>query len=156
MRVFIGVGHGGPDPGAVGRVKEADANRTIALELKRLLESYGITVGISRTGDEEDRLADEIAEANAFAPDLAVEVHSNAGGGDGFEVYVQTNRYAAQSSALAKAIEAEVKAIGQHMKPQQMSKVCPGKKQFNDRIVLKREQIAVMHHCFVNRTTHNC
>lgn len=113
MKVFIGVGHGGPDPGAVGRVKEADANLTIALELKRLLEGRGIAVGISRTGDEEDRLAGEIAEANAFGPDIAVEVHNNAGGGDGFEAYVQTNRYAAQSAALARAIEAEVKAIGQ-------------------------------------------
>lgn len=113
MKVFIGVGHGGPDGGAVGRVKEADANLTIALELKRLLESYGLTVGISRTKDEEDRLAEEIAESNAFKPDIAVEVHNNAGRGDGFEVYVQTNLYADKSKALAKAVEAEVKAIGQ-------------------------------------------
>lgn len=113
-RVFIGVGHGGDDPGAVGKVVEADANLTIALEVKRILEANGVTVGISRTKDENDKLAEEIKEANAFKPDIAIEVHNNAGGGDGFEVYVQTNSYAAKSKALAQTIEKQVKAIGQN------------------------------------------
>lgn len=113
-RVFIGVGHGGADSGAVGRVVEKEANLTIALELKRLLEESGVTVGISRTRDENDDLMDEIRECNAFAPDLAVEVHNNSGGGDGFEVYIQTGGYAAESRAAAKAIEAQVIAIGQN------------------------------------------
>lgn len=112
-RVFIGVGHGGSDPGAVGIVKEADANLTIALELKRILVEHDIVVGISRTVDEDDDINEEIREANAFAPDLAVEVHNNAGGGDGFEVFVQTNKYAAKSRSCAEFIERRVKAIGQ-------------------------------------------
>ena len=113
-RIFIGVGHGGPDPGAVGKVKEAAANLTIALELRRILETYGIEVGISRTKDENDPLAEEIKEANAFKPDIAVDVHNNAGGGDGWEAFVQTNGYAAKSRALAEAIEKQVKASGQN------------------------------------------
>lgn len=113
-RVFIGVGHGGSDPGAVGKVVEAEANLTIALEVKRILEASGVTVGISRTKEENDRLAEEISEANAFKPDVAVEIHNNAGGGDGFEVYVQTNGYKAKSKTLAQAIEKQVKAIGQN------------------------------------------
>lgn len=112
-RVFIGVGHGGSDPGAVRYVREADANLTIALELRKQLEAAGLVVGMSRTTDENDPIGEEIREANAFKPDLAVEVHNNAGGGDGFEVFVQTNQYAAQSRACAQAIEAEVKALGQ-------------------------------------------
>lgn len=112
-RVFIGVGHGGVDPGAVGIVKEADANLTIALELKRILEEHGFEVGISRTRDENDDINEEIREANAFDPDLAVEVHNNAGGGDGFEVFVQTNQYASKSRSCAELIEKRVKAIGQ-------------------------------------------
>ena len=32
--VFIGVGHGGKDPGAVGKVIEAAANLVIALALR--------------------------------------------------------------------------------------------------------------------------
>ena len=112
-RVFIGVGHGGKDPGAVGRVKEADANLTIALEVQRILEMYGVTVGISRRRDEDDTLTEEVREANAFIPDLAVEVHNNAGGGDGWEAYVQTNGFSTHSNAAAKAIEARVMALGQ-------------------------------------------
>lgn len=112
-KVFIGVGHGGSDPGAVGKVKESAANLTIALELKRILEANGFKVGISRTKDENDPLTEEIKEANAFKPDLAVEVHNNAGGGDGFEVFVQTNGYKAKSKTAAQAIEKQVKAIGQ-------------------------------------------
>lgn len=112
-KVFIGVGHGGSDPGAVGKVKESAANLTIALELKRILEANGIKVGISRTKDENDPLTDEIKEANAFKPDLAIDVHNNAGGGDGFEVYVQTNSYKTKSKAAAQAIEKQVKAIDQ-------------------------------------------
>lgn len=112
-RVFIGVGHGGADPGAVGYVVEEWANLVISLELKRLLEAAGVTVGISRTRDENDDINEEIREANAFMPDLAFEVHNNAGAGDGFEIYVQTNQYAAKSRACAETVEKEVKAIGQ-------------------------------------------
>lgn len=113
-RVFIGVGHGGSDPGAVGFVKEAEANLTIALELKRLLEAVGITVGISRTKDENDSLSEEIKEANAFKPDFAIDVHNNAGGGDGFEVFVQTGVHAAKSKKAGQTIERYVKAMHQN------------------------------------------
>lgn len=112
-RVFIGVGHGGKDPGAVKYVKESEANLQMALGLKAELERYGITVGISRTVEEDDPLTEEIKEANAFKPDIAVEVHNNAGGGDGFEVYYQTNGYKEQSMKLAQCIEARVKESGQ-------------------------------------------
>ena len=114
-RVFIGVGHGGPDPGAVsGSFRESIINLTIALAVKEELERHGLTVGISRVKDEEDRLAEEIKECNAFNPDVAIEVHNNAGGGDGFEVYVQTNKQASKSRSLATSIEARVKATGQN------------------------------------------
>lgn len=112
-RVFIGVGHGGKDPGAVKYVKESEANLQMALGMKEELEKYGITVGISRTREENDPLSEETREANAFKPDIAVEVHNNAGGGDGFEVYYQTNGYKVQSMKLAQCIEARVKASGQ-------------------------------------------
>ena len=55
-KVFIGVGHGGSDPGAVKYVKEADANLQMALGLKAELERHGVKVGISRVKDENDPL----------------------------------------------------------------------------------------------------
>lgn len=114
-RVFIGVGHGGADPGAVsGNFRESEINLTMALAAKAELERHGVVVGISRTKEEVDKLAEEIAECNAFAPDVAIEVHNNAGGGDGFEVYTQTNSFKNNSRALATAIESRVKALGQN------------------------------------------
>lgn len=112
-KVFIGVGHGGSDPGACANgLREADVNLTMALALRDELQRHGVTVGISRTRDENDRLTDEIRECNAFAPDLAVEVHNNSGGGDGFEVFVYPG--SSKSRELAQAIETEIKAIGQN------------------------------------------
>lgn len=113
-KVFIGVGHGGSDPGAVANgLTEKAVNLTMALALRDELSRHGVTVGISRTADTGGGLQEEIRKANAFGPDLAVEVHNNAGGGKGFEVYCQTNEHKAASESLAKNIEAEVKAIGQ-------------------------------------------
>ncbi len=112
-KVFIGVGHGGSDSGACANgLRESDVNLEMALAMKAELERYGVTVGISRTRDENDRLAEEIRECNAFSPELAVEVHNNAGGGDGFECFVNGRDRTARQ--LAERIEAEVKGIGQN------------------------------------------
>lgn len=111
-KVFLGVGHGGNDPGAVGYIKEADVNLSMALACRDYLQANGVTVKMSRTRDENDPLTEEIAECNAFDPDLAVDIHNNAGGGDGFEVYHYHK--GGTSKTLAKNIEAEVKAIGQN------------------------------------------
>ena len=87
-KVFIGIGHGGKDPGAVANgFSEKDLNLQIGLSCKTELERHGVLVGISRVRDENDPLSEEIKECNAFAPDLAVEIHNNAGGGDGAEIY---------------------------------------------------------------------
>ena len=114
-RVFIGVGHGGKDPGAVaGSLREKDINLVMALAMAQTLTRHGVEVALSRTVDEDDVLGEELAEAKAFAPDLAVEIHNNAGGGDGFEVYVQTGTYREQSRKLAGLMEGQVKRIGQN------------------------------------------
>ena len=114
-KVFIGVGHGGKDPGAVANgLREKDINLVMALAMAEYLTQYGVEVALSRTADENDPLQEELREAKAFAPDLAVEIHNNAGGGDGFEAYVQTGAYKEQSRKLAQLMEAQVKAIGQN------------------------------------------
>lgn len=113
-RVFIGVGHGGSDPGASKNgIVEKNVNLDIALAMKTELEKYGVIVGMSRFKDENDDITEEIREANAFKPNIAIDVHTNAGGGKGFEVLVQTNKFAKYSNKLASSIEKEVKAIGQ-------------------------------------------
>ena len=111
-KVFLGVGHGGNDPGAVKYIKEADVNLAMALACRDYLQANGVTVKMSRTKDENDPISEEIRECNEFNPDLAVDIHNNAGGGDGFEVYHYHK--GGTSKTLAQNIEAEVKKIGQN------------------------------------------
>lgn len=111
-KVFLGVGHGGSDPGAIKYIKEADVNLAMALACRDYLQANGVEVRMSRTKDENDPISEEIRECNAYGPDLAVDIHNNAGGGDGFECYYYSK--GGTSKTLAANIEAEVKAIGQN------------------------------------------
>ena len=111
-KVFIGVGHGGNDPGAVGYLVEKDVNLTMATACRDFLTSYGVDVCMSRTKDENDTVNDEVRECNAYGPDLAVDVHNNSGGGDGFEVFHTI--HGGTGKTLAQNIERHVKAIGQN------------------------------------------
>ena len=113
MKVFIGVGHGGSDPGAVANnVKEKDLNLSIALACKDVLVKHGVSVKMSRTKDEDDTLSEEIKECNAFSPDLAVDIHNNAGGGDGGEVFY--SHLGGKGKTLAENILAEMVKVGQN------------------------------------------
>lgn len=111
-KVFLGVGHGGNDPGAGGYLIEKDVNLNMALACRDYLENNGVQVLMSRTKDENDPLTDEIKECNAFNPDLAVDVHNNAGGGDGFEAYYYSG--GGTSKTLAGNIEREIVSLGQN------------------------------------------
>ena len=113
MKVFIGVGHGGSDPGAVANnTKEKDLNLSIALACRDVLERHGVEVRMSRTKDENDPLSEEIKECNAYGPDLAVEIHNNAGGGDGGEVFY--SHLGGKGKTLAENILAEIVKVGQN------------------------------------------
>ena len=111
-KVFLGVGHGGNDSGAVKYLVEKTINLEIAMHCRNLLLSNGVRVMLSREKDENDPLTEEIQECNSFSPDLAVDIHSNAGGGDGFEAYYYHG--GGKSKELAQNIEKEVIAIGQN------------------------------------------
>ena len=111
-KVFLGVGHGGIDTGAVGFLVEKDVNLNMAFACKEYLEAKGVEVKMSRYKDENDTLNEEVQECNAFNPDLAVDIHNNAGGGDGFEVYYTIK--GGLGKILAENIEKEVIAIGQN------------------------------------------
>lgn len=111
-KVFLGVGHGGSDPGAVGYLVEKDVNLTMATACRDFLVAYGVDVKMSRIKDEDDTVSQEVAECNAYDPDLAVDIHNNSGGGDGFEVYHTIG--GGTGKVLAQNIEKHVKAIGQN------------------------------------------
>lgn len=112
-KVFLGVGHGGKDGGAVGNgLKESNLNLAIALACNEVLTKHGVNVLMSRTKDENDDLSEEIRECNNFSPDLAVDIHNNAGGGDGAEIYHYSK--GGKSKTLAENILNEIVAVGQN------------------------------------------
>lgn len=112
-KVFIGAGHGGKDGGAIGRggLLEKDLNLSIARACGETLERHGVKVLLSRTKDELDPVDQEVKECNAFAPDLAVDIHNNAGGGDGAETFY--SRVGGTGKILAQNILKRIEAIGQ-------------------------------------------
>lgn len=113
MKVFIGAGHGGSDPGAVANgFREKDLNLSVALACRDELERHGVTVLLSRETDESETLTEKIQACNDFGPDLALDIHNNAGGGDGAEVYYHHG--GGTGMTLAEAILAEIVALGQN------------------------------------------
>ena len=112
-KVFISVGHGGNDPGAVANgFKEKDLNLAIALACNDVLIRHGVITAMSRTKDDSESLETRIKECNSFAPDYAVEIHNNAGGGDGVEIFHSIN--GGKGKTLAQNILNEIVAIGQN------------------------------------------
>lgn len=112
-KVFIGVGHGGSDPGAVANgFYEKNLNLVIATACNAELVRHGVETRMSRTTDENDTLTEEIKECNAFAPDLCIDIHNNAGGGDGVEAFYYSG--GGTSKVLAQNVLDAVVAIGQN------------------------------------------
>lgn len=78
-RVFISVGHGGRDSGAIGYLVEKDVNLIMANACKDYLSKYEVAVQMSRYEDSDDTVEEAVKECNAFNPDLAIDIHCNAG-----------------------------------------------------------------------------
>lgn len=112
-KVYLSAGHGGGDPGAVGNgLKEKDLNLSITLACRDVLEWHGVSVKMSRTTDKEVTWQQEVNECNNYDPSIAVNIHCNAGGGDGAEVFYHYG--GGTGKTLASNILAEIVAIGQN------------------------------------------
>jgi N-acetylmuramoyl-L-alanine amidase len=108
-KVFISCGHGGSDPGAVKYIVEKEYTLKTGLELANILKSAGIDVLMSRTTDTETDLNEKVRRCNAYNPDLVIDVHFNAGGGSGFEIY--HSRVGGVGKTLAENINTEMSKI---------------------------------------------
>lgn len=111
-KVYIGVGHGGSDSGAVKYLVEKGINLKMTLACKSFLEANGVDTKISREVDEFDSITTKVNEGNNWGADLALDIHNNAGGGDGAEVYHSINY--GTGKELADNILDEIKKIGQN------------------------------------------
>lgn len=115
QRVYIGVGHGGKDSGACANgLKEKELNLSVALEVYRVLLNHGLNVMLSRKDDDSDTLDERVKECNDFDPVLAVDIHHNAGGGDGAECYYHIG--GGIGKTLAYNILDEIEGIGQNLR----------------------------------------
>ncbi len=83
----------------------------MAIACADYLVARDVEVLLSRSVDRDESLSGKIRQCNEFAPDMAVECHNNAGGGEGFEVYYSI--FGGVGKLLAENIETEVKRIGQ-------------------------------------------
>lgn len=112
MKVFLDVGHGGSDPGAVyGNLTEKNMTLTCAMGAKKLLERYGINVKLSRTDDSFLSLSGRAEMANVWGAELFVSCHFNAGGGNRGEVIHSVLE--GEGKRLAESIASKIKALGQ-------------------------------------------
>lgn len=77
--VVLDPGHGGSFDGAeYGGVKEKDLNLSIATQAAAILEEAGVTVLMTRTGDQDVDLYERTDFANNLDATLFVSVHCNA------------------------------------------------------------------------------
>jgi N-acetylmuramoyl-L-alanine amidase len=91
-KVVIDAGHGGNDPGAIGKngLKEKDVNLDIAKRLSSLLRAEGVQTVLTRSADKFIPLSTRVSLANHSGADLFISLHSNAARSrslSGFEVY---------------------------------------------------------------------
>lgn len=108
-KIFIDPGHSISDPGAVGYEVERDLNEKVSKFMNEyLLANY---VCETRVDPVSNKSLSGVAEAaNAWKADLLVSNHFNAGGGDGYEALV----YSDKTRPLGEVFEKHVKAIGQN------------------------------------------
>lgn len=113
-KIFIDPGHGGSDSGAVGNgLQEKNINLQIAQKLREILESEyaGVSVRMSRTGDQTVSLRQRTDMANSWGADFLYSVHVNSGGGTGYEDYIYSSISSSSHTAqMQRTIHSEITA----------------------------------------------
>ncbi len=107
--VVLDAGHGGNDPGAVrGDVQEKEVTLQIIAKLKKVLESKGARIVLTRSDDTFVSLEDRVKITNTVSPNLFLSVHINSLESTsniyGIETYFQTD----QSRPLADRVHSSL------------------------------------------------
>ena len=110
-RVVIDAGHGGHDPGAIGKLgtKEKDIALAISKRLKVHLEKQGLEVLLTRDDDRYLKLEERTRFANQKEGDLFISIHCNASvnrkshGVETYTLNVSSDRYAIRLAARENA-----------------------------------------------------
>lgn len=108
-KIYINIGHSDKDPGAVGYETERELNVKVAnYQREHLLANYECEVRMNPGTMNSTR--EVAADANAWGADLMDSKHFNAGGGDGWEGLVYSNK----NVAMGKIFEKHILAAGQN------------------------------------------
>lgn len=108
--VVIDPGHGGRDPGAVGigGIQEKVINTTISNRVRQRLQEAGLTVLMTREGDQWVDLDARAQFANRARADVFVSIHANAISMARPEVNGLETYYLASGERLARSIHNSV------------------------------------------------
>lgn len=108
--VVIDPGHGGPDPGAVGRggLRETDINLEVARKLAQTLEAAGIATMMTRTAEYDLDLPPRVAMAERANATVFVSIHSNAISMSRPDVNGVETYYYSSGKALASVIHRNI------------------------------------------------
>jgi N-acetylmuramoyl-L-alanine amidase len=107
--VVLDPGHGGDDQGALGPAGELEKNITMAVARATAtrLQAAGVTVRLTRDGDDGVSLGDRTALANQLDADAFVSIHANAYRGKGVRgaetYYMSVDASDADAAAAAAA-----------------------------------------------------
>lgn len=107
--IALDPGHGGNDPGAVGKAgyREKDVTLAVTYYLRQMLLDNGLAVLMARSDDSEILLQPRVDVANNNGADLFVSIHCNSMDGDtakGFETYYRTPQSVAFAQVMHKNI----------------------------------------------------
>jgi N-acetylmuramoyl-L-alanine amidase len=124
VKIAVDAGHGGVHTGGKGQggLMEKDINLGVALNLQKILQSWGAQVVMTRVADAnfavqvDDDLDARVNIVNGARPDLFLSIHTNyvgAPGPRGFEVWVPRCNGARDrdSRALADLLRGELSDV---------------------------------------------
>lgn len=128
-KIYINPGHSDKDPGAVGYETERKLNLAVSQHMNDyLLANYECETRMNP--GTMDSLTAICNDANSWGADLFVSNHFNAGGGDGYEALVHSQKRVPLGEIFAKYVQ----AIGQNLR---LYGAAPGVKIRPDLAVLK-------------------
>ncbi|PLT32568.1 N-acetylmuramoyl-L-alanine amidase [Bacillus sp. V5-8f] len=110
--IVIDPGHGGSDPGAIGKGKtqEKVINLQTANELKVLLENAGAKVIMTRTSNTSRKLElqERVDISHKYKADVFISIHYNAGSSQATGIDTYYDKTYGNEAELAKCIQTEL------------------------------------------------
>lgn len=142
-RIFIDAGHGGTDPGAVGNgLREKDLTLKLAKKTRDYLNAnyIGHIVKLSRENDVTLSLAQRVKMANDWNATYFASIHINAGGGTGFESFVNKGTIQATKNAREHVHNAIMTELGNSVRDR-------GKKSASFYVIKYTDMSAILTEC---------